>query len=298
MDTDDLKKFIEIANCGNLQRASVKLNVTAGALSKVVKRLENTLGTTLFDRIGRNIVLNSQGAKFRQYALHIVHETEQAISEFIGADHTTTVKLSGPAILLQHQLSDIVKGLHSMSLEFNVDAVWEGQALSHVSTGQSHLALVTKAGLQEHGARSELTSISLGKTTYCVVAGKSHPIINSLIDGNVSMEGLSSFGFACPNVSPLCGIRRGMGSDGWHDEKMPRYIQYRCNDFSTLISLVRRGLALAYVPEFVATTEELATINIVESQSCNEEEVVLVYKPSLANGWLNRLMQTLKDIAQ
>jgi DNA-binding transcriptional LysR family regulator len=58
MDIDDLKKFLVVAKESNLQSASRELHVTAGALSKVVKRLETKLGTPLFDRIGRSIVLN------------------------------------------------------------------------------------------------------------------------------------------------------------------------------------------------------------------------------------------------
>ena len=73
LDTEDLRKFLVIAKHNNLQQASATLNVTPGALSKVIKRLEIKLNTQLFKRIGRNIKLNQQGEKFRHYALNLVH---------------------------------------------------------------------------------------------------------------------------------------------------------------------------------------------------------------------------------
>ena len=104
MDTEDLRKFLVIAKHNNLQQASATLNVTPGALSKVIKRLEIKLNTQLFKRIGRNIKLNQQGEKFRHYALNLVHEADQAISEFNGSTKNTVVNLSGPSLLLQHYL--------------------------------------------------------------------------------------------------------------------------------------------------------------------------------------------------
>lgn len=89
MDIDDLRKFLVIADCNNLQQAAGSLNLTPGALSKIIKRIELKLNTRLFDRAGRNILLNQQGEKFRIYAANLVHEAEQAISEFADGSCTS-----------------------------------------------------------------------------------------------------------------------------------------------------------------------------------------------------------------
>jgi DNA-binding transcriptional LysR family regulator len=287
MDIDDLKKFLVVAKESNLQSASRELHVTAGALSKVVKRLETELGTPLFDRIGRSIVLNQRGLKFRQYALHLVNEAEQVISEFSGQNQTTTVRLCGPSILLQHHLSDIAKTVSGQPFEFTIEACWEGQALQRLTSGHTHIALVTKAGLNDNNQKNDLNHISLGTTGYQLVASASHSIFNEFPSETVPIEAIQKYGFACPSVSPFCGIRRGVGSDGWRDDKIQRRIKYRCDDFSVLLSLVKKGLALAYVPDFVAVSHGFESIAIEGWEQTNEEESVLVYKPSLAHGWLN-----------
>jgi DNA-binding transcriptional LysR family regulator len=118
---------------------------------------------------------------------------------------------------------------------------------------------------------------------------KKHP------DGNLRIIELGQFGFACPNVSPFCGIKRGVGSDGWRDDEVARSITYRCNDFSVLMSLVNRGLALAYVPDFVAQSLGLMPVKLLDYDHDVQEHVELIYKPSLASGWLSRLTRSIQS---
>ncbi len=289
MDINDLRKFLVIAELNNLQTASAELNQTAGALSKVIKRLETTLNSQLFDRVGRNIVLNRQGHKFLAYASHLVHEADQAISEFRGSGQKQTVNISGPAILMQHWLPELINQTAGFDHEFNINVVWEGEALSHVTTGQSHLALVTAeaVGDQHH----DLIAIDLATTRFQVVAAK-HSFNGDTKARSIKPEALIKYPFACPTVSHFCGIKRGVGSDGWRDDQVPRTIAYHCNDFSVMLSLVQQGRALAYVPDFVAEDHQFTAINI--NDEVYEETIQLLYKPSLASGWLNRLVEHFK----
>jgi len=209
VDTEDLKKFLAVAKENNLQSASVELNVTPGALSKTIKRIENKLNVQLFDRVGRNIVINQQGIKFRQYALHLVHEADQVISEFNGAKQNTSVRITGPSILLQHYLPSLLPKFNSSRFSFNLDADWEGLAIKKISTGQANLALVTQVAIKESYLVKDFKSISLGSTSFCIVASKEHPLLSQYPLAEVTTTQLREFAFACPNVSPFCGIARG-----------------------------------------------------------------------------------------
>lgn len=294
MDTEDLRKFLAVAKSNNLQSASLALNVTPGALSKTIKRLEDKLNTQLFDRIGRNIQLNQQGEKFSQYASHLVHEADQAISEFTGTKHKTSVKLSGPSLLIQHFLPRLLPQSSTGQYEFSLDSCWEGKAINQVSTGQSDLALVTQVALDESSQTQDFEHIGLGNTQFKVVAAASHPLFEQYPNGQLTKQQLYWFGFACPNVSPFCGIKRGIGSDGWRDDKVPRTISHRCNDFSVLTSLVSHGSALAYVPDFVAKGFGFEVIDVLDCDYTCEEHIVLVFKPSLAAGWLTQFTASIR----
>lgn len=73
MEINQLECFLQVAKTEHMTQASEKLHMTQPALSKTITRLEEDLGTKLFDREGRNIHLNEQGRIVQHYAEHILN---------------------------------------------------------------------------------------------------------------------------------------------------------------------------------------------------------------------------------
>ncbi|MEE4279555.1 MAG: LysR family transcriptional regulator [Halieaceae bacterium] len=63
-----LKYFWTVAHEGSLAKASAKLHITAPALSVQIQKLEDQLGHDLFERKGRQLVLNEAGRVALDYA--------------------------------------------------------------------------------------------------------------------------------------------------------------------------------------------------------------------------------------
>ena len=61
MEMQQLQNFYVIAQCESLTKAAQKLHTSQPSLSRSLHSLENELGAPLFDRVGRNIVLNDAG---------------------------------------------------------------------------------------------------------------------------------------------------------------------------------------------------------------------------------------------
>jgi DNA-binding transcriptional LysR family regulator len=294
MRFDDLQKITHLAHSQNIHVSARSLNITVGALSKTLKRIEQQLNTSLFDRVGRNIQLNANGKKFVTYAVQLTHEYEQMCSEFTGKEKKCHLRLSGPAVLLDACLSTIMPLLTGNNLELTIDALYEGDAIKHLMNGQSHIAIVTNDILPDLSAFG-LESILLGSTTGTVVAGHQHPIFEKFPDGIVNIKDLLNYAFVCPKTSPFCGIERGTGSDGWLDHKYPRNISCRSDDFSSLLSLVNHGRALAYIPNIAIDNHKQKKLTVSDFSNPYQEKFSLVYKPSAADGWLNHLIYQLKQ---
>ena len=62
MDDTDLDTFIAVAEASSFSRAAERLNLTQPAVTKRIQRLEDSLGTRLFDRIGKRVELTEGGA--------------------------------------------------------------------------------------------------------------------------------------------------------------------------------------------------------------------------------------------
>ncbi|WP_422845101.1 LysR family transcriptional regulator [Acidovorax sp. M2(2025)] len=79
-----LRYFLEVAESGSLTEASARLHVAASALSRQIAGLEAQLGTPLFERHPRGMVLTAAGEILALHARRSALDAERALGE-IGA---------------------------------------------------------------------------------------------------------------------------------------------------------------------------------------------------------------------
>lgn len=87
MEINQIKQFRVIAQTESISKAAELLFIAQPSLSQTLKRLENELGTPLFDRRGKRIVLNGAGRIFLKYCDEIVNALDSArreINEYVG----------------------------------------------------------------------------------------------------------------------------------------------------------------------------------------------------------------------
>jgi len=95
-DLATLRQFLALARHQNLAAAAWELHLSPSALSKGLKRLELALQTTLFDRQGRNLRLNADGARLLDRAAALVVNADQLRSEFLGTRGSFHCRIAGP----------------------------------------------------------------------------------------------------------------------------------------------------------------------------------------------------------
>lgn len=78
MELRHLRYFLAVADSLNFTRAATELHLTQPTLSHQIKRLEQDVGTALFDRHGRKGRLTAPGAIFREHAQHALKEINSA----------------------------------------------------------------------------------------------------------------------------------------------------------------------------------------------------------------------------
>lgn len=291
MHLDDIEKVIHMASSQNLHTTAKYFNITPSALSKTLKKVEANLATELFNRVGKTLVLNDKGKEFVKHSSDLVHNYQQLTSRFKSDNHKFNAVISGPAILLKSGLKKLLKPLSQLPCSVRINNVFEGEAISQVASGAAHIALVTREALN-NSSHANLVAVDVFNTRFSVAGAADHQLVQT---GSLTLNKnqLLRAAFACPLFSPLCGLEQGIGSDGWQDDIAPRNIVFRCSDYSALIEVVQSGLALAYLPNFVIDDLGFTKLTVKGVNSHHSEDIVLIYKPSKADGWLNKLMYSL-----
>lgn len=104
MKIDHILTFLEIAACGNFNRAAKNLNVTQSTVSARVKTMEEQFGRSLFKRSHSGAELTSAGHHFRRYAIGMQRLWQQAHQEVTLPKGYRTVLALGAQVSLWDRL--------------------------------------------------------------------------------------------------------------------------------------------------------------------------------------------------
>lgn len=85
-----MRYFLEVAQAGSVNQAAARLFVAASALSRQIAKLEDGLGTPLFERHARGMVLTAAGARLAGHLRNALLDTEQVVEQVRGLGGQTT----------------------------------------------------------------------------------------------------------------------------------------------------------------------------------------------------------------
>ncbi|WP_169542853.1 LysR family transcriptional regulator [Sneathiella aquimaris] len=96
LDMEFLKTFIAIAEVGSFSKAAKQVFRTPSAVSMQIKKLEDTLGASLFVRDARSVRLTEDGEMLLGYAKQILALNNEVLARFLEPEMTGTVRLGSP----------------------------------------------------------------------------------------------------------------------------------------------------------------------------------------------------------
>lgn len=197
MDLKNYIAFLAVADQRSFSRAAETLYITQPAVSKRIALLEQHLGATLFDRIGRKVILNEAGKALYPIALRIkqnVNETHQAIHNLTGEISGKLSLVTSHHIGLRRLPSTLKKyAQQHPQVQFDIAFMDSEDACHEIEKGNYELGVVT---LPLTSSKT-LKLTPLWDDSLVIAIAPSHPFANR---DNVSLDELSEHSAILPAI--------------------------------------------------------------------------------------------------
>ncbi|MEI9430321.1 LysR family transcriptional regulator [Mesorhizobium sp. Cs1299R1N3] len=109
LDTSLVRTFVTVADKASMTAAANALHLTQGAVSQQVKRLEDTLGCSLFERDRRGLRLTHSGERLFEKAKRLLSLNDQIWTDMVGSAVAGQVRLGVPYDLVGTLLAPVLK---------------------------------------------------------------------------------------------------------------------------------------------------------------------------------------------
>lgn len=145
IDTQLLRSLVTIVDASGFARAAEMLHMTQPAISQQMRRLEDMVGQTLFQRDGRIMRLNEHGEVLLGYARRIIALNDEAVGRLNDMKRTrATVTLGIPEHFLDAFLHRIIARVahHSPDIRLVVRTGTSQRLAAGMAQGEIDLALI------------------------------------------------------------------------------------------------------------------------------------------------------------
>lgn len=243
MELVQLKYFTVLAKQQHFTRAAESLHITQPALSRAISNLEEELGLQLFDRVGKQVYLNSAGQTFLEEITPILGDLEDAKARMtdvsVGIHGSLCIGstiLVETSSILQRFLRGFIRRYPAVSQRIYIYAQAQIERLlldRQLDFGVS-LSLPTSAGI----TAKRLFAERLG-----IVVGKTHPLADR---DQIHLKDVAKERFLCTSSAPdnhdtARFICKHAGFDA--------NVVYEGNDTPLISQLVAEGYGVTLMPE-------------------------------------------------
>ena len=245
MEIHQLRYFVAAAEAGSVTLAAKRCRVTQPSLSQQIRKLEAGLGVSLFDRMGRGVVLTDAGRALLPRARRILAEV-RATTEGLRAEvEAGAGRLAIGAIptIAPYLLPPVLAGLRRSfpACELVVREDLTASLVEAVAANELDVAITSTPVV--HG----LVEVEVvGREELVVVAPASHPLAGSVSltaddlreQPTVSLHEMHCLGSQIAGFCARAGVRPN--------------VVCRTTQLATVLEMVRLGMGVSLVPSMAA----------------------------------------------
>lgn len=244
MNLNQLHYFVTLAHMEHYTKAAQKLSITQPSLSHAISSLENELGTYLFEKQGRNVVLTKYGKLFLAYAEEALRILDAGIKKTRAMTSATSGRIDLGYIYTQgiEFVPEIVKGFLAVHSDKTIEFGFSNGVTEDIIQGVKEEKFdVGFCSMSVKERDLDFVPVSQEKLILAVPIG--HPLAEKK---EVEFEELAEY----PQVffNKGSGLRQVVDQIFSAHKKKPNIV-FTADEDSSLVGLVAKGFGVGIVPD-------------------------------------------------
>lgn len=161
IDVSLARAFVATAETGSMTAAAHLLNLTQGAISQQVKRLEELFGKQLFDRDHRTLMLTATGDRFLLHARRLIAMNDEVWGIMSAPEFKGTVRLGVPRDIIRPFIPPILRSFGDAWPKVQVELVCKSSPLLRETLGKGEIDIALTTETDTPAAAERLLSEDL-----------------------------------------------------------------------------------------------------------------------------------------
>ena len=145
IDIGLLRAFLAVVESASMTVAARQINLTQGAVSQQIKRLEEILGSPLFSRVGKKLVLTPVGERLVVRAQRLVRLNDETWQLFSAPTYAGEIRLGVPQDIMRPFMPTVLRRFNREYPQVDINIVCEPtpDLIKAVQSKQLDIALTT-----------------------------------------------------------------------------------------------------------------------------------------------------------
>lgn len=257
MDFHELEAFVALSESLHFSRAAATVHLSASALSRLIGRLEEELGVTLFERDTRQAAITEEGESFLAFARETLHRRDDLRLRLGKNDERLRgiLRVYASVTACYSILPPFVETLKTAhpELRLSVETGDPADAANAVREGRAELAL----DALPPGGFKDLACFPVRKTPLVFVSSLTGPFGKLDFQGNDNFR-LEKIISSAPLILPKTGIARERFDKWARNRGIKPAISAETAGNEAILAFGRLGLGLGLVPRIVLENSPFA----------------------------------------
>ena len=192
MDLRHIRTFVTVAELGTVSKAALRLHVVQPALSRQIANLEDQLGLKLFDRVGRRLILTSEGEQLLSDSQGLLNYAralgEQA--QMLRRGNVGVLRVSASPHLIEGIFPDLLRRYAERypNVHVRLNDTMGAEAFAMLERGEVHLVQTAESAIAPDERRFASYPIApMEMLAAC------HPSLKLGKDGEVEIDRLAPY---------------------------------------------------------------------------------------------------------